>query len=488
MVGTWIKKMGDTVSPVAVVFLHGVLSDGEACWRHQNGTYWPELLSSHQTLADVGVYEFTYRTDIFSGSYNLSDVVNALKECLHLDGVNQARKIIFVAHSMGGIVARRYIVQRCDELVARGAQVGLFLIASPSLGSSYATWLEPIAKVMGHAQGQALTFCQSNVWLNDLNSDFRNLLALRKLVVHGRELVEDQFVAFKRWFRAEQVVPPFSSATYFGDALKVPQSDHFSIAKPEGAHALQHRTLCDFIEKIVRYIDSSNNVWECTGGYRTCVGGSEISIVLGRIEDYPAGRETAVVLPCNEYFEDHCATDSRTALGIYIQRHCAATSSVFFESVRQQCKTKFGAGTRKEKVDGEFSESYGPGLSIFVPDPSHNVAGIALVSTTTQTAGQGLAARMSYVFDGVGELFKLLADKRVNEVVMPVLGAGHGGIDPPLALAGLVLALAEGARYGVGRQSRKKITIVVFQKTPLEPPDVTLASIRKTLELVANKT
>jgi len=32
------------------------------------------------------------------------------------------------------------------------------------------------------------------------------------------------------------------------------------------------------------------------------------------------------------------------------------------------------------------------------------------------------------------------------EVVMPVLGSGHGGIDPPMAFVGLVLAIAEVAR------------------------------------------
>ncbi|WP_146187960.1 hypothetical protein [Acidovorax sp. CF316] len=136
----------------------------------------------------------------------------------------------------------------------------------------------------------------------------------------------------------------------------------------------------------------------------------------------------------------------------------------------------------------EVSESHGPGRAILVPDPSKNAANIALVSTTTQRAGQGLAARMSYVFDGVRELFELLADQRINEVVMPVLGAGHGGIDPPLALAGLVLALAEASRYGVDRQQRKKITIVVFQRTKQDPPEIAHENFRKALELVANKT
>lgn len=164
------------------------------------------------------------------------------------------------------------------------------------------------------------------------------------------------------------------------------------------------------------------------------------------------------------------------------------TELIFSNLVRQQCVTRFSVGMQQQKTEDEWSESYGPGRAILVSDPSRNSAGIALVSTTTQRAGQGLASRMSYVFDGVRELFGLLADKRINEVVMPVMGAGHGGIDPSLALAGLVLALAESAKYGTDQQRRKKITIVVFQRTKEDSPDVTLQRIRKTLELVANKT
>ena len=116
MKGKWIRELGETEPQTVVVFVHGVLSNGETCWRHENGTYWPELLSRHQATGDVGIYEFTYHTDFFSGSYNLSDIVDALREHLRLDGVNRARKIVFVAHSMGGIVARRYVVQRFDVL------------------------------------------------------------------------------------------------------------------------------------------------------------------------------------------------------------------------------------------------------------------------------------------------------------------------------------------------------------------------------------
>jgi len=49
-------------------------------------------------------------------------------------------------------------------------------------------------------------------------------------------------------------------------------------------------------------------------------------------------------------------------------------------------------------------------------------------------------------------LVERLADARLTEVVMPLMGAGHGHIEKPLALVGLLLAIAEVARYGQGSQ------------------------------------
>jgi anti-sigma regulatory factor (Ser/Thr protein kinase) len=229
-----------------VVFVHGLLSDAINCWRHAAGAYWPQLVADDPQLADVGIYVFTYETDAFSANYRLGDVVDALKEHMRLDRVSDSKRLIFVCHSMGGIVVRKYVVERVTDLIARGVEIDLFLIASPSLGSTYANWLSPIAQVLGHAQVNALRFAQSNTWLNDLDKEFQNLKESGTLRVRGKELVEDKSVVLKRLWRT-QIVAPFSGARYFGESLKIPNSDHFSIAKPEGAKAFQHRLLVEFI-------------------------------------------------------------------------------------------------------------------------------------------------------------------------------------------------------------------------------------------------
>lgn len=78
MRGNWLRKTGVATPHLVVVFIHGFLSNNKECWLHDNGAYWPRLLASHEPLHDVGIYEFTYQTDVFSGSYSLGDVVDSL--------------------------------------------------------------------------------------------------------------------------------------------------------------------------------------------------------------------------------------------------------------------------------------------------------------------------------------------------------------------------------------------------------------------------
>ena len=52
MHGEWLRK---PTGPTSVVFVHGILSSGEKCWRHANGAYWPELLNHEPDLASLGI-------------------------------------------------------------------------------------------------------------------------------------------------------------------------------------------------------------------------------------------------------------------------------------------------------------------------------------------------------------------------------------------------------------------------------------------------
>jgi len=55
---------------------------------------------------------------------------------------------------MGGIVVRKFLVERATDLIERKIEIGLLLVASPSLGASYADWLSPLSKFFGNEQAK----------------------------------------------------------------------------------------------------------------------------------------------------------------------------------------------------------------------------------------------------------------------------------------------------------------------------------------------
>jgi hypothetical protein len=228
-------------------------------------------------------------------------------------------------------------------------------------------------------------------------------------------------------------------------------------------------------------------VKEADGVLWTTVAGCEIRVVNGRIEDYAHVNEAVVVLPCNEYFDDHCANDARSALGAYANRAFDGQANAFVSLIKDECASKLGMGCEQQKTDAERGTSFGAGKCLLLNRPLGRSTPVALISTTTQRAGEGLSARISYLFDGMLALSTCLADARLNEIAMPVLGAGHGGIDPPLALVGLLLAVAEAARYGRGSQRLKKVTVVVFQKDKDSPAQVDQLVVRRALALIGSQ-
>jgi predicted nucleotide-binding protein len=290
-----------------------------------------------------------------------------------------------------------------------------------------------------------------------------------------------------------------------GAQLKIPSdltgvtTADYHWPREDKSHRKAVASACDRIRERIRSIgESSRNsdsdagldltrVHECNGVMWTRVSGCEIRVVNGRVEDYAAESTTAMVLPCNEYFDDLCAYDTKSALGAYVNRVFDGEVDAFIALSKDECRKRLGAGVEHQKTADERGVSFGAGRAILLLKPLGHAAPVALVSTTTQRSGQGLAAKVSYLFDGICELVARLVDARLREVAMPILGAGHGRIDPSLAFVGLLLAVAEAARYGQGGQPLTRVTIVVFKRDADSPAQVDPVVVRRALALVGSR-
>lgn len=227
-----------------------------------------------------------------------------------------------------------------------------------------------------------------------------------------------------------------------------------------------------------------NLITENESAVSTQVAGSEIITVAGRIENYATGAQTAVVLPCNEYFDDECAFDNRSALGAYVSSAFPGRIEEFMCYVKSECVKRLEPGVERQKKGKECALSYGAGRALLMRGVLGSSVPIALLSTTTQRAGQGLLSKASFVFEAVCELVTCLADERLNHIVTPILGSGHGGMDRSTAFVILVLALADAIRYVPGRPL-KSATIVNFRNDEKSPTQVDQVVVRRALALAA---
>lgn len=259
-------------SDTVVVFVHGLHSDSLTAWKsltEEGGkaTYWPGLVLSDPSLKAPSVYLAGFYTEIGGVEYSMTDAANELYTFLSTPSGAQGavlskKNILFVAHSLGGIIVREVLVRHAQALA--GKRIGLLLVASPSAGSKYAQFLATAASVTRQRLVEELA--TKSPFLRRLEDDFRRLIVERQLV--GSELVENQFVdlggvdagmlsEIKRqvgWVLAtvysDRIVEPESAARYFPNPIVVPKSDHFTIARPTGINDLAHRELVQVFNRM----------------------------------------------------------------------------------------------------------------------------------------------------------------------------------------------------------------------------------------------
>jgi len=239
-----------------VIFVHGLNSDNQA-WRNEaKNCYWPDFLGTYQQC-DLEVGLFSYPTSLKSRDFSIPDAARNLHNSMKTARCFHFKSIVFVGHSMGGVIVRDMLIQFEDYF--KDIQLGLLLVASPSLGSKYATAAKPLSFLFKQKQLGSLT--KGNAELLELNSKFRNFQQRRRdadQALIGKELIED-VSPVKGSIFLPRVVEREAAGLFFGEELKLPRTDHSSIAQPTSVNSSQHQNLILILDETLKKNSASNS-------------------------------------------------------------------------------------------------------------------------------------------------------------------------------------------------------------------------------------
>jgi hypothetical protein len=238
----------------AFVFIHGVLSSPQECWRSNAGEFWPTLIFNDETFKRPAIFMAAYHTAITSNRYDITQCVKEVLQGLKLPkGVRKSpltfKNIVFVCHSLGGVVCRRLLEENASYFDNKN--VAVVLMASPTLGSKYAKFLQKVAKTYGHKIAKQLL--PNSDALKDIDERFRSLIDKNNMAsLVGAEAVEHHGPLRFGFLpcRTPPVVGAQSASRYFGSTRIIPETDHFTIVKPASVDSQSHKFLQEFyIEK-----------------------------------------------------------------------------------------------------------------------------------------------------------------------------------------------------------------------------------------------
>ena len=143
-----------------IIFVHGLNGHFSRTWTHPNGTCWARDLLPIE-LPGSRIYSYGYPSKIFANKSvaGIRDFAGHLLSDIEII-IKDSRPIIFVCHSLGGIVAKQAMImahRNNEQKAIWSATKGIIFMGTPHDGSHYADYGKVLADVANVASRITLT-------------------------------------------------------------------------------------------------------------------------------------------------------------------------------------------------------------------------------------------------------------------------------------------------------------------------------------------
>lgn len=244
-----------------VVFIHGLGGDAWTTWMADEGdisTFWPNWVA--EDFPQVGLWTLGYAADSTKWkeeSMPLADRGNQVLESLANQDLGR-RPLLFITHSMGGIVAKQILrnaesfgVLRWESLYKRTK--GIAFIATPHSGANIANFAE-LAKAVYRTNEHVGELAAHDSRLRELHGWFlyfhRRHNVICRTYCEKRELRPEIPVLGIKLPKGMLVVDATSAEPNIPGERAIPlDEDHISICKPQSKTSDLYQSLTGFLNE-----------------------------------------------------------------------------------------------------------------------------------------------------------------------------------------------------------------------------------------------
>lgn len=266
--GLQVIYQPEHVAPLDIVFVHGLGGHFRNTWckNHDPSLFWPGLwLPQEPHIQKARILSFGYNANYGAGARSSSNINDFAKELLYEMGFGKDEygedlgigrvPIIFVVHSMGGLVVKKaYLLGQIDEEYQAivGSISAVIFLATPHRGTNLA---EILTKVLTASLQSPKTFIaelnRSSSALEELNEQFRHV-APRLSIVSFYETLPTSVGPMKLMVLEKES----SILGYAKEVSRALNADHHTVCKYSSPEDSNYVSVCNVLKSLVERLRS----------------------------------------------------------------------------------------------------------------------------------------------------------------------------------------------------------------------------------------
>jgi pimeloyl-ACP methyl ester carboxylesterase len=213
-----------------VIFVHGVLGNSRETWfNQQSGAWWPKLLATDKAFDKANIATLDLPTSMWNRGPAIDELADMVRQALEADESIRGQKLVFVAHSMGGVVVRAFL-SKYRNYASKTRM--LYFLGVPTTGASIASIAQLVSK---NSQFRSLEPMSNASFLATLQRTWLAAPELRSLPT---------FCAYElRPTMGLMVVEQQSATNLCNEQLDPLDGDHSGIVKPSDVESRPHQAL-----------------------------------------------------------------------------------------------------------------------------------------------------------------------------------------------------------------------------------------------------